>query len=152
MTRINLVPPEELMDQHLFAEFREIKMIPKSLRRSLLASEKRDEDLYDFWKRIPKEYTLNKGHVSFFYDKGAYLADRYNVLRHELRRRGYKFDENALMDPKCVFASLDHNFNNHYIPSEHALALVRARIAERISQRPNWYRYNGKLIGETDNG
>ena len=33
MTRINLVPPEELMDQHLFAEFREIKMV--SLRRGL---------------------------------------------------------------------------------------------------------------------
>lgn len=38
MTRINLVPPEELMDQHLFAEFREIKMVPKSLRRSLQAA------------------------------------------------------------------------------------------------------------------
>ena len=42
MTRINLVPPEELMDQHLFAEFREIKMVPKSLRRSLRAAEARD--------------------------------------------------------------------------------------------------------------
>ncbi len=37
MTRINLVPSQELMDQHLFAEFREIKMVPKSLRRSIAA-------------------------------------------------------------------------------------------------------------------
>ena len=35
MTRINLVPPEELTDQHLFAELREIKMVPRSLARSL---------------------------------------------------------------------------------------------------------------------
>jgi len=28
MTRINLVPPEELMDQHLFAEFRESELDP----------------------------------------------------------------------------------------------------------------------------
>lgn len=39
MTRINLVPPSELMDQHLFAEFREIKMVPRSLHRSIVARE-----------------------------------------------------------------------------------------------------------------
>lgn len=30
MTHINLVPPDELMDQHLFAEFREIKIVAYS--------------------------------------------------------------------------------------------------------------------------
>lgn len=47
MTRINLVPVEELMDQHLFAEFREIKMVPKSLRRSLRAAWQREFDKND---------------------------------------------------------------------------------------------------------
>lgn len=28
MTRINLVPPEELMDQHLFSEFRDL-LVPR---------------------------------------------------------------------------------------------------------------------------
>ena len=147
MTRLNLVPVKELMDQHLFAEFREIKMVPKSLRRSLraLIVKHGANGVYALSQRIPKEYTLNKGHVSFFYDKGAYLFDRYNLLRHELRRRGYKFDENALLDHDNVFASLDHNFNNDYEPTEEALALVRARIAERIAWRPNWYRYRGVI-------
>ena len=35
MTRINLVPPEELSDQHLIAEYREIFMVGSSLQRSL---------------------------------------------------------------------------------------------------------------------
>ena len=35
MTRINLVPPEELSDQHLVAEYREIFMVGYSLQRSL---------------------------------------------------------------------------------------------------------------------
>jgi deoxyribonuclease (pyrimidine dimer) len=35
MTRVNLVNVEHLADQHLFAEFRELKMVPVALRRSL---------------------------------------------------------------------------------------------------------------------
>ena len=47
MTRINLIHPSELTDQHLFAEFREIKMIPKSLRRSLRAAWQKEFDKSD---------------------------------------------------------------------------------------------------------
>ena len=35
MTRINLVPTEELADQHLVAEYRELFMVGSSLQRSL---------------------------------------------------------------------------------------------------------------------
>ena len=35
MTRINLVNPSELKDQHLIAEYREITMIPAALNRTL---------------------------------------------------------------------------------------------------------------------
>jgi len=35
VTRINLVPTEELSDQHLVAEYREIFMVGSSLQRSL---------------------------------------------------------------------------------------------------------------------
>ena len=35
MTRINLVDPSELSDQHLVAEYREIFMVGRSLQRSL---------------------------------------------------------------------------------------------------------------------
>jgi len=56
MTRVNLVPVQELADQHLMAEFRELKMIPKALARSL-----RTQTREKVMKKIPKEFTLNKG-------------------------------------------------------------------------------------------
>lgn len=161
MTRINLVPVEELMDQHLFAEFREIKMVPKSLRRSLEAAEKRGLKKYGYTSpsskqvkqygqdvtlvRIPPAFTLNTGHVSFFYDKGAYLQDRFHALVVELIRRGFNFDKNSQLDEAGVFAALPARFNQHYTPTPEALALVRERIALRISQRPGWYRYYGEV-------
>lgn len=145
MTRINLVPVGELADQHLFAEFREIKMVPKSLARSLRAVEamgarSHETIIHCLLQRIPPAYTLGKGHVSFFYDKGLYLQQRYSQLRHELRRRGVQFNESALLDPDCVF-DLDARLRQDYSPTADALALVRKRIAERIAQKPEWYRW-----------
>lgn len=137
MTRINLVPPEELTDQHLFAEFREIKMVPKSLARSLQA-----RGLAGVVKMVPAAFTLNAGHVSFFYDKGAYLAHRYETLRIELQRRGVQFNRAAQFDPDGVF-ELHPSLNQHWRPTEQALELIRARIANRIALKPTWYRMHG---------
>ena len=141
MTRINLVPPAELSNQHLFAEFREIKMIPKALNRSLAALERREQDPQVLLDRIPKEYCLGKGHVSFFYNKGHYLVCRYRLLRKELIKRGVNFDRTAELDPDGVFNILGYNFNTGYNPSDAALALIRARIAEKIAMKPTWYRW-----------
>lgn len=159
MTRINLVPPQELMDQHLFAEFREIKMVPKSLLRSLRAAWQREFDKNDsnefheerarlavaaVLKRIPPRFTLNTGHVSFFYDKGAYLQERYELLRQELERRGYNFDRHAPLDPDGTMACAP--WNGHYEPDAEAFQIIRSRIAEKIAMKPHWYRYEGKPI------
>lgn len=139
MTRINLVPPEELRDQHLFAEFREIKMVPKSLRRSIRA-----HGIEGVLKRVPAEFLLGKGHVSFFYDKGLYLMQRYSLLRHELRRRGVNFNEASLLDPDRTY-ELDQRLRGDYVPTPEALALIRERIASRVAMKPFWYR---KTIAE----
>jgi deoxyribonuclease (pyrimidine dimer) len=75
MTRINIIPVEELMDQHLIAEYREITMAPVILARTLSSKTGLD------YKKISKSYTLNKGHVYFFYDKGfACLYDTNSWL------------------------------------------------------------------------
>lgn len=140
MTRINLVPPEELMDQHLFAEFREIKMVPKSLRRSIAARGRAD-----VLRKVPAAYTLNTGHVSFFYDKGAYLRKRYEALKAELRRRGINFNEESPLDPDGMYADYPE-FDNDYDPTPEALVIIRTRIAEKIALKPHWYRYEGKPI------
>lgn len=163
MTRINLVPPQELMDQHLFAEFREIKMVPKSLRRSLEAEFRRqwgrnekhfagavggravmDAAVEGVLKRIPPAFTLNTGHVSFFYDKGAYLRERYALLRQELERRGINFNRESELDPDGTMLAAP--WCGHYTATPEALHIIRTRIAEKIAIQPHWYRYEGKPI------
>jgi deoxyribonuclease (pyrimidine dimer) len=140
MTRVNLVPPTELHDQHLFAEWRELKMIPKSLARSLAAygAEK-------VLEHIPPEYVLGKGHVSFFYDKGYYLTARYSQLCVELHRRGVNFDKTSLLDPDRVYATIGRRFQLNYTPTKDALILIRARIADRVAMKPSWYRHTRLL-------
>ena len=86
MTRINIIPVEDLTDQHLMAEYREIFMIGSALQKSL-SSPNWDK------KRIPKELTLGTGHVMFFYDKGKYLDKRYQELRTEMKARGMNPDK-----------------------------------------------------------
>lgn len=150
MTRINLVPPEELTDQHLFAEFREIKMVPKALRRSLIASAKRFETHEEFLARLPKEFTLNTGHVMFFYDKGDYLLQRYYKIRDELRKRGVGFNEMSQFDDDRVFLCLPDCFANNYTPTPAALSIIRQRLAEKIAMKPELYRYYGKPYTNAD--
>lgn len=139
MTRINLVPPQELMDQHLFAEFREIKMVPKSLARSIAA-----RGVQGVLERIPSAFTLNTGHVSFFYDKGAYLVERYALLRLELERRGINFNRESELDPDGTMLATP--WCGHYTATPEALHIIRTLIAEKIALKPHWYRYEGKPI------
>lgn len=141
MTRINLVPVEELMDQHLFAEFREIKMVPKSLARSIKA-----RGVHGVLTMIPHKFTLNTGHVSFFYDKGAYLGRRYAELRKELDLRGVNYDRSSALDPDGVYSRHAAHFFGDYEPTPEALTIIRTRIAEKIAMKPEWYKYEGKPI------
>ena len=134
MTRVNLVPPSELADQHLFAEFRELKMIPKSLARSLRA-----RGGAGVLKMIPPTFRLGQGHVSFFYNKGAYLRERYWDIREELVKRRVNFDVTSAFDPDKTFETYSV-LNGHYTPTPEALKLIRARIAEKIAMKPDWYR------------
>ena len=85
MTRINLIEPNELTDQHLIAEYREITMVPAALKRTLNSKIGLRKD------KISKKYTLNTGHVYFFYDKGLYLNKRYDEIIAEMKQRGFKY-------------------------------------------------------------
>ena len=138
MTRINLVPVCELANQHAFAEWREIRHIPKSLARSL-----NTQSIEKILKKIPKEFTLNTGHVLFFYDKGAYLRKRYEQLTEELIARGYNINRDAKFDPDDIMYSPD--WNGDYKPDERALAIIRERIAEKIAMKPNFYKWPTKI-------
>lgn len=135
MTRVNLVPVEELMDQHLVAEYRELTMVPASLNRSIHSKAGFDVN------RIGSTYRLGSGHVYFFYNKGKFLNDRYSMLVKEMHRRGMNPDPNRKF-PAQVF--IDNDLYGDFIPNEYEISLSRERLQEKISQKPEWYRYMGK--------
>ena len=133
MTRINLVNPKELSDQHLVAEYREIFMVGSSLQRSI-----KSKNWFKTKNNIPAEFTLNKGHVTFFYNKGKYLDKRYSLLINEMKRRGMN------PDPKRIFkkSQWPKYLYNDWKPKNKDLNIIRKRLEEKINLKPDWYRYS----------
>ncbi len=131
MTRINIIDVSELTDQHLIAEYREITMVPGSLRRTLVSKMGYQEN------RVSKRYTLNNGHVYFFYNKGLYLYKRYRQLVIEMKRRGFNPDKNRKF-PKDIF--INNNLYNDWTPTMEDYKVIRQRIEEKIALKPDWYR------------
>ena len=132
MTRINIIPPSELADQHLVAEYREIFMVGSSLQRSLVSPH---------WVKtlnnLPITFTLNTGHVKFFYNKGLYLEKRYNSIINEMKYRAMK------PDPERVWKreQWPDELYNDWTPRSNDLNIIRERLQERINQKPKWYRW-----------
>lgn len=85
---------------------------------------------------MPAKFTLNTGHVYFFYDKGKYLDKRYRELVKEMKRRGMNPDPYRKF-PKEVFPK---DLFNDWKPTKRDMDIIRERIALRVSQRPGWYR------------
>lgn len=119
MTRINLVPPSELCDQHLLAEHRELTRIPNAVAKGKFSL-----------KGQPDDYKLGEGHVRFFFNKLLFLKKRYDLLHEECRARGFQvqyFWADNLPDTPELW--LD------YTPTETALRANRERIVERMPQK-----------------
>jgi deoxyribonuclease (pyrimidine dimer) len=125
MTRINVVPPQELTVKHLVAEYKEITRLPNNLKKSLSRKGKPFQ-----MTEIPSQYTLGKGHVKFFYDKMAFLQNRFESLVKEMLNRGYspKYTDSSIFVPD------NKMFYNGYQPTDEAIRLNRERIQERLSK------------------
>jgi len=131
MTRINIVAPSELYDQHLIAEYREIFMVAGSLKRTLTSKVGYMES------KVPKHYTLNRGHVYFFYNKGLYLHKRYKTIINEMKKRGFKPDPERKF-PAIIFKK--NGLYNDWIPEKGDYQVIRKRIGKKLASRPKWYR------------
>lgn len=134
MTRINTLDPLALTDQHLMAEYRELPMVMASLRRSLAS--KRGLPV------IPPRYTLDRGHVCFFYDKRDWLERRYAALVAELRARGFQLDPGRVVD----FSVYEHVPCVSWEVDAQARRVNAARILARIEAGPGVHRYRGEVI------
>lgn len=132
MTRINSdLDPKILKRPHLIAEIREITMVPAALRRSL-----KTKDVETVLKSIPLKFTLNSGHVRFFYNKLEFLINRFNRLSAEMERRGYKPDYTRI----TAFSGFDSIWYGNWKSSPEDDEIVLQRIALRISQKPHLYK------------
>ena len=132
MTRINVIPPSELTDQHLMAEYRELPMVMGSLKRTL--SSKAGWLL----SKVPKQYTLNSGHVYFFTNKKSFLQKRFNELIAELKYRDYNINPSLRIIDWSVFDTVPQI---DWEPTDHCKKINVDRIKERIQSKPNWYRW-----------
>lgn len=126
MTRINCVPPAELTTPHLVAEYRELPRIFGLVRAAIARGERPDDS------RNPRDYRLGPGHVRFFYPRLGFLARRQEALVAEMLRRGYS---PSFTDPAGLLAGMPAEWCGDWTPSADAMALNRARIAERIGAK-----------------
>lgn len=137
MTRINLVDPSELMDQHLIREYGELPRIFGNVMRAV-ESGKSPRHF-----KIPSKFVLGTGHMTFFYNKLLFLEKRYDAIVQECVRR----------DVNITFPYLKSEFREKipsvwwgdYTPTNEAIALSIARIQEKLDMRPGWYRHYGQI-------
>lgn len=133
MTRINLgINPSKLCDQHLLAEHREMKRIPNVMLSGRFS-----------WKGIPSHFTLNTGHVKFFYNKLDMLHLRYSRIYDECVNRAFKvsYYGNSFLDANNLF----HSRNVLYEVTQRDVDLITKRLHDKLLNMKN-IRYYGKLI------
>ena len=118
MTRINVgVKPVELNDKMLIAEHREIKRIPNQIKSGRF-----------IMKGQPDNFTLNKGHVKFFYDKLGYLLNRYKKIYEECKSRGFN-----VQDYSSAWQGIEPKYMNDYKPTPQDRSIILERIKERLT-------------------
>lgn len=125
MTRINLVPPEELHKKHLVAEYHELPRIFSYVKMQLA------KGVDPATIKAPAEYTLGTGHMKFFYTRLGFLLERQAALIMEMMRRGMKVKYDNLTG---LAESIPEHLMGNYEPTEAAIAINRERIAERLAE------------------
>lgn len=128
MTRINLIPVSDLMDEHLLAEHRELKRIPSMIQKNKVN-----------FDNIPLNFTLWTGHVKFFYDKLWFLKKRYIELYEECIKRGFQV-QNYISN----FEGISQELFWEFLPNEKDMEISKGRIQEKLDAKPEFYRYYGE--------
>src|SRR5574343_1218965 len=126
MTRINVVPVEELTTKHLVAEYRENPRVFALAHKAYTNKTK-------WYNKQPPDYVLGPSHVLFFYNRLKYISTRQKQLVDEMIKRGYnpQFTECLEQQWRDKFPA---NYWNEYMPTEHALQINRERIKQRLEK------------------
>lgn len=133
MTRINLIDPKELTDQHLLAEYRELPRIFSAVKKKILENKK-----IIVWK----EYKMWTWHVIFFYDKLLFLQKRLEKIILECRKRNFNISFTNNYD----LSDFPLELQKDYIPTEKDLEISKWRISEKLNAKKWFYKYYWKII------
>lgn len=129
MTRVNLVHPVELCNQHLLAEYKEIPRLHSLLTKHYLNKGKEVPDI--------TEFSLGKNHMKFFLNKFEFLYRRHRAISKELRRRGYN-----LFHDSTLFQQVPIHLFNDWQPTQKDINLSRQRILDKLPKNATWRRVN----------
>ena len=127
MTRINVVPPSELTNKHLMAEYRELPRIFTEVKKKVNAG----ISVNDLTQ--PEHYKMGQGHVMFFMSRCGWLVHRYVTLHDELVNRGYSLNGDMYNSIVNGVNEIPVEFLDWYEPTDIAMTVNRARILERLS-------------------
>jgi deoxyribonuclease (pyrimidine dimer) len=126
MTRINVIPPDQLTDNFLRAEIFEL---PRLFPLVCKAAGKGNTV-------VPNTYRLGEGHMRFFYNKLTFLFKRFNALRNEAHKRGIPIVTDPAVDPAYLAPQhygpeIPSWYWQDYEPTAEAIQLNLDRLAVR---------------------
>jgi len=132
--RIN---PKNLTDEHLFAESRELKMLPSLFKKVGIKS----------INKVPVEFTLGRGHMLFFLYKSIYTLNRYYQVLSECHRRNISVDDESYR--WAIYQN--STFNSDYQETGKEKQILINRISEKIKNSPKeYFHYNHKRISKEE--
>lgn len=123
MTRINVVPVEELSNQWLIAEYREL---PRCIKQNINID------------NAPKFYTLGSGHMKWARSHTIYLLKRFFELCGEMRYRGFKVNHNPYRLLLRALWSVPLICWKDYKPCKADIVYNRNRLRERYNSKHKW--------------
>lgn len=126
MTRINVVPVQELSDQWLLAEYHEL---PRVIKQDINTSD------------APDNYILGKGHMKWAKKHSVFTLWRYHSLCKEMLYRGFKINYPlAELVTYYVDNGLIENDNDYNVTDEN-IHINQQRLIEKYNLKPNYYRW-----------
>lgn len=126
MTRVNVIPVNELSDQWLISEYREL---PRCIKQDIDTSD------------APTRYCLGKGHMKWAKKHSIYLFRRYRWICEEMEYRGFTVNypaEKFYTDYINTVSGI--NLSTHIISNDE-IELNRKRLIEKYKMKPNFYKW-----------
>ena len=136
MTRINsYIKPKKLTDAHLIAEIKEINQLCGCYKKSLNSK--------NGICNIPDKFTLNTGHVKFYYTRMEYLFNRFYELKEEALLRNFN------ITVEFQIKDIQEEHFNDWTPNEEQeriKSILHERITDRLKSQKSKIRFHKKII------